>query len=173
MGLDDHGFGLSHAAYLTGLTPIDEPRLAYEWPASGNEHLPGPGLLLLLVLLTELNDIAQYVWGKSFGRRKVSPSVSPGKTWAGLIGGVATTVLVASLLGPWLTIMDCPRAILAGIIIGVSGFFGDLSISAIKRDLNVKDSGSLLPGHGGILDRIDSLTYTAPLFFHYTYFCYF
>ena len=130
-------------------------------------------MLLMLVLLTELNDIAQYIWGKSFGRRKVAPHVSPGKTWAGLLGGVATTVCLAALIGPWLTLMDLPRSVIAGLIIGVSGFFGDLSISAIKRDLKVKDSGSILPGHGGILDRIDSLTYTAPLVFHFVYYCYF
>ena len=103
----------------------------------------------------------------------MAPHVSPGKTWAGLLGGVATTVALAALVGPWLTPMDLTRSLLAGLIIGVAGFFGDLSISAIKRDLKVKDSGSILPGHGGILDRIDSLTYTAPLFFHYVYFCYF
>ncbi len=166
-------FGLSHAAYLTCLSPVEAPRIAYSWPNSGATQYLGPGLLLMLVLLTELNDIAQYVWGKSFGRRKVAPHVSPGKTWAGLLGGVATTVVLASLIGPWLTPLDLTRSVLAGLIIGVAGFFGDLSISAIKRDLQVKDSGSMLPGHGGILDRIDSLTYTAPLFFHFVYFYYF
>lgn len=166
-------FGLSHAAYLISLSPAAEPRALYAWPHSGPTEFPGPALLLMLVLLTELNDVAQYVWGKSLGRRKVAPHVSPGKTWAGLLGGVATTVVLASLLGPWLTLLDRTHAILAGLIIGVSGFFGDLSISAIKRDLKVKDTGTLLPGHGGILDRVDSLTYTAPLFFHYVYYCYF
>lgn len=166
-------FGLSHAAYLTGLSPVATPRVDYSWPPSGVTQSPGPGLLLMLVLLTELNDIAQYVWGKSFGQRKVAPHVSPGKTWEGLLGGVCTTVVLAALVGPWLTPLDLSRSLLAGLIIGVAGFFGDLSISAIKRDLKVKDSGSILPGHGGILDRIDSLTYTAPLYFHFVYYWYF
>ena len=72
----------------------------------------------------------------------------------------------------WLTLLDFQRSILLGLVVSVAGFFGDVCISAIKRDLGVKDSGSLLPGHGGLLDRLDSLTFAAPLFFHVTYFCY-
>ena len=166
-------FSLSHAAYLISLSPLADPRVAYAWPPSGATDFPGPGLLLMLVLLTELNDIAQFLWGKSLGRKKVAPAVSPGKTWAGLIGGVLTTTTASAVVGPWLTPLDLTHSLLAGLLVGVSGFFGDLSVSAIKRDLNVKDSGSLLPGHGGILDRIDSLTYTAPLFFHFVYYFYF
>jgi phosphatidate cytidylyltransferase len=88
---------------------------------------------------------------------------------AGFVGGVATTTVLAAVLGPWLTFMTWQYAMLAGLIIGLGGFAGDLSISAVKRDLGVKDSGTALPGHGGILDRIDSLTYTAPLFFHFVW----
>jgi phosphatidate cytidylyltransferase len=129
----------------------------------------GAGLMLSLVCLTQINDVAQYVWGRSLGRRKIIPSVSPGKTWAGFLGGVATTIGLALVLVPWLTPLDRIEALGAGVIIGVGGFVGDITISAIKRDLGVKDAGSLLPGHGGVLDRIDSLTYTAPLYFHYVY----
>src|SRR4029079_7970222 len=98
---------------------------------------------------------------------------SPGKTLGGLAGGVATTMLLAVLVGPYLTFLDWKRALLVGIITGLGGFAGDVSISALKRDLGVKDSGTMLPGHGGILDRIDSLTYTAPLFFHYVFYLHF
>lgn len=157
-GLMTMVFSLSHAAFLLILRLKDAP-----------DEMPGPGLVLYLVILTELNDIAQYVWGKSLGRRKVVPQVSPGKTWAGLLGGVATTVLLATFSGPYLTPMDHVQSLIAGLVIGLGGFVGDVSISALKRDLQIKDSGALLPGHGGILDRIDSLTYTAPLFFHYVY----
>jgi phosphatidate cytidylyltransferase len=129
----------------------------------------GAGLLLFLVLLTELNDIFQYLWGKSLGRIRIAPHVSPRNTVAGFVGGVATTTVLAAALGSWLTFMTWPHSMLAGLIIGLAGFAGDLSISAIKRDLGVKDSGATLPGHGGILDRIDSLTYTAPLFFHFVW----
>jgi phosphatidate cytidylyltransferase len=151
-------FSLSHTAFLLVLRLRDAP-----------DELPGPGMVLFLVVLTQLNDVCQFLWGKSLGKRKVVPTVSPGKTWAGLLGGVATTTLTAYFVGPILTPMSANQSIIAGLIIGIGGFVGDVNISALKRDLHIKDSGSLLPGHGGILDRVDSLTYTAPLLFHYLY----
>ena len=169
-GLMTTVFSISHAAYLLVLTPNAAPRWPLHWPAGADAANVGAGLLLFLVLLTELNDIFQYLWGKAFGHLRVAPHISPKKTWAGLFGGVATTTLLAALIGPWLTFMDWQHALFAGLIIGVAGFAGDLSISAIKRDLGVKDTGATLPGHGGILDRIDSLTYTAPLFFHFVWY---
>ncbi|TAK63391.1 phosphatidate cytidylyltransferase [Methylobacter sp.] len=151
-------FSLSHMAYLLVLPPEVNP-------AGG-----AMGLLIYLVFLTEINDVAQYIWGKSFGRRKISPKVSPNKTVAGFLGGVTTTMLLAVALGPYLTPLTQLEALGAGVLIGLGGFVGDVTISALKRDIGVKDSGSILPGHGGILDRLDSLTYTAPLFFHFVYF---
>jgi phosphatidate cytidylyltransferase len=151
-------FGLSHAAFMLVLPPEVNP-------AGG-----AMGLLIYLVFLTEINDVAQYIWGKSFGRRKISPKVSPNKTVAGFLGGVLTTTALAVLFAPFLTPLSRYEALGAGLLIGLGGFVGDVTISALKRDLGVKDSGSLLPGHGGILDRLDSLTYTAPLFFHYVYY---
>ena len=130
----------------------------------------GAGLVFFLVLLTELNDVAQYVWGKMIGTKKVIPQLSPGKTWGGLIGGVATTALIAAALGPFLTAFSPLQAIAAGLLIATIGFAGDLNVSALKRYLQIKDSGRLLPGHGGVLDRIDSLIFTAPaLFYFYTW----
>jgi phosphatidate cytidylyltransferase len=166
-------FSVSHAAYLLVLEPGSSPRLAPHWPSEAASRAPGFGLVVFLLVLTELNDVAQYVWGKSLGRAKIVPRVSPNKTWAGFVGGVATTMLAAAALGPWLTPMDWRGAIAAGALIAACGFVGDLTISMIKRDLGVKDTGSLLPGHGGILDRIDSLTYSAPVFFHFVYYLYF
>jgi phosphatidate cytidylyltransferase len=153
-------FSIGHVAFLLVL------------PASVNPNGAGPALVLFLVVLTQLNDVAQFIWGKALGRAKVMPTVSPNKTWQGLIGGVATTAVLAMLLFSVLTPFQWYEAAAAGVLIGVFGFVGDVVISAVKRDLQIKDSGSLLPGHGGILDRIDSLTYTAPLFFHYTYYLY-
>lgn len=153
-------FSISHVAYLLVL------------PGSVNPNGGGPALVLYLVFLTQANDVAQFLWGKSVGRRRVVPAVSPNKTWGGLVGGVSTTVLVGVVLAPWLTPMALQEAVLATVIIGLGGFVGDVVISALKRDLDIKDSGTMLPGHGGILDRIDSLTYTAPLFFHFTYYLY-
>jgi phosphatidate cytidylyltransferase len=133
----------------------------------------GVGLLFFLVVLTQFNDVAQYCWGKPLGRHKVTPNVSPKKTWEGLIGGIATTTIVAGLVGPYLTPMDWRWSALAGAILGLSGFLGDITMSAMKRDLGVKDTGGLIPGHGGILDRVDSLTYAAPVFVHFVRYFYF
>jgi phosphatidate cytidylyltransferase len=158
-GLMTTVFSLSHAAFLLTLRDGAHPG-----------RLAGPGLVLYLVAITELNDVAQFLWGKALGRHKIVPAVSPNKTWEGFCGGVATTILVASAFGPILTPMTFPQSILSGLILGVGGFFGDINLSALKRDLGVKDFGTLLPGHGGVLDRVDSLTYTAPLFFHFIYY---
>lgn len=157
-GLMTTVFSLSHAAFLLAL------------PDAGNPAAGSAGLLLFLVFLTQFNDIMQFVWGKLAGRRKVIPKVSPGKTVAGFVGGVATTTLVAWLAAPYLTPLTGWQPLAAGLLIGIGGFVGDVTISAVKRDLGIKDSGNLIPGHGGILDRVDSLTYTAPLFFHFVYF---
>ncbi len=165
-------FSLSHAAFLLVMKTGQTPRFAPLYPSQVSETFPGPGLLIFLILITELNDIFQYIWGKSLGQRKVAPTVSPGKTYAGLMGGVLTTVAVAAYVGPHITLLDGPRAVLAGIIIAIAGFAGDLCISALKRDLQIKDFGATLPGHGGVLDRVDSLVFTAPLFFHFVYYCY-
>lgn len=151
-------FSLSHAAYLLAL------------PNNVNPSANGAGLLLFLVFLTQFNDIMQFVWGKLVGSVKVTPKVSPNKTLGGLLGGVATTTFLAWLLAPYLTPLVGWQTIAAGLLIGLGGFVGDVSISAIKRDLGIKDTGNLIPGHGGILDRVDSLTYTAPLFFHFVYY---
>lgn len=136
-------------------------------PLTTNPQGGGAGLVLFLVMLTQLNDVAQFLWGKTLGRHKVVPLVSPNKTYEGFLGGAVTTTALAGLLGPWLTPFGGYEALAAGLLIATSGFIGDVVISALKRDLGIKDSGTLLPGHGGLLDRLDSLLYTAPLFFHY------
>ncbi len=158
-GLMTTVFAFSHVAFLLFL-PHEDVR-------------GGSLLIIFLVVLTEFNDIAQYLWGKSLGRMKITPTVSPNKTLVGLVGGVATTTFLAAVIGPFLTPMSISSSLLAGLLIGLSGFCGDVVMSAVKRDLGVKDSGKLLPGHGGLLDRLDSLIYTAPLFFHFIYYFYY
>jgi phosphatidate cytidylyltransferase len=158
-GLMTTVFSLSHAAFLLILPPGDRPA--------------GAGLLLFLVFLTQFNDVSQFIWGKLLGRRKVVPMVSPGKTWGGLLGGVMTTIILSLVIAPYLTPMGSLGAFFAGIIIGVAGFFGDVTISSLKRDLGIKDTGGMIPGHGGVLDRVDSLVYTAPLFFHFVKYFYY
>src|SRR5439155_6718659 len=120
-----------------------------------------------LVLAVQLNDVAAYIVGKLWGRRLLRSNISPKKTWAGALAGLAI-----SLLLPWALLFTFPHfevhdCIVVGLIVGLGGQLGDLVLSFIKRDLGIKDWGSLIPGHGGILDRIDSLIYVAPLFFHY------
>ncbi|MGP4844559.1 phosphatidate cytidylyltransferase [Marinobacter sp. 1Y8] len=151
-------FAVSHIAFLLVL-PIEIN------PTGGPV-----GLVLYLMFLTQFNDVAQYIWGKMLGKKKIAPAISPNKTQAGFVGGVGTTMLLAMALAGLLTPLSWLEGLIAGLLIGVGGFVGDLTISAIKRDLRIKDTGRLIPGHGGILDRIDSLMYTAPLFFHYVYF---
>jgi len=126
----------------------------------------------MVISVADFNDVSQFLWGKSFGKRKIVPSVSPNKTLEGFIGDVGTTTVLALLLSGLLTPFSFLMAIVAGILISTAGFVGDVTISAVKRDIGVKDSGNLLPGHGGILDRINSLTFTAPLFFHFSYYLY-
>lgn len=155
-------FSISHVAFLLTLGPENNP-------VGGG----GPGLALFLIMLTELNDVAQFCWGKMLGRHKIIPRVSPNKTWEGFLGGMATTVLLSRFLSPLLTPLTPMDSLLVGFLISAGGFVGDVVVSAIKRDIGVKDSGSLIPGHGGILDRIDSLTYTAPIFFHFVHYFYY
>ena len=160
-------FSLSHAAYTLMLPAA--PNAIGEW----RDPHTGAALMIYLVVLTQLNDVAQYVWGKLFGRHKIIPAVSPNKTWEGFLGGVLMTTALSATLGPWLTPIDLRNAAILGALLGVAGFVGDVTVSALKRDLGLKDTSQFLPGHGGVLDRVDSLTYTAPLFLHYVrYFCY-
>ncbi len=154
-------FALSHTAMLLAAGPVYGEAAG---PAGG------AGLLLFLVALTQFNDVAQFTWGKLMGKRKIVPKVSPGKTWEGFLGGLGTTSVLAAIAGPYLTPMPFYYAAVAGAMIAVAGFLGDITISAFKRDLGVKDSGGLIPGHGGILDRVDSLTYAAPVFYHAMHF---
>jgi phosphatidate cytidylyltransferase len=124
------------------------------------------GYLLYLLFAVELNDVAAFTCGKLFGRHPLRSNISPKKTWEGAIGA-----LVVSLALPWALAWTFPHfgareLILIGLIVGVGGQLGDLTISVIKRDLGIKDMGATIPGHGGVLDRIDSLIYVAPLFFH-------
>ena len=153
-------FALSHLAYMVTLKPVE------------GHSVGGRELVLYLVLLTELNDILQYLWGKSIGKRKIVPKVSPNKTVGGFVGAFVSITLLAVLFS-FLTPFTWWQAMVAGMIISSAGFVGDVVISMVKRDIGVKDSGSMLPGHGGILDRLDSLIYTTPLFFHYVYYLYY
>jgi phosphatidate cytidylyltransferase len=122
-------------------------------------------LIFFLVCIAQLSDVLQYVWGKLCGRHPVAPKLSPNKTIEGLIGGGLTTIGVGAALW-WSTPFNPWQAAGMAAVIVAMGFFGGLVMSAIKRDRGVKDYGELIPGHGGVLDRIDSLCFAAPVFFH-------
>jgi phosphatidate cytidylyltransferase len=126
-------------------------------------------LIFFLVLVVQLSDVLQYVWGKSVGTRPVAPSISPNKTWEGLVGGTLSATAVGTALW-WATPFAPIQAAVMAFVVTVMGFAGGLIMSAIKRDRGVKDYGSLIAGHGGVLDRIDSLCFAAPVFFHMTRF---
>jgi phosphatidate cytidylyltransferase len=150
-------FGLSHMAYLLSLPDLE-----------GFDN-GGRGLLLFLVFLTEINDVMQFTWGKLLGKHKIVPKVSPNKTWEGFVGGLISTTTIGYFLG-FLTPLSTLQVVAVSFMIAFSGFIGDIVMSSVKRDIGVKDMGTSIPGHGGILDRIDSLSYTAPIFFHLVYY---
>ena len=149
-------FGVSHLAFLVSLPDIE------------GFDIGGRALLLFIVFITEMNDNFQFTWGKLLGRYKIIPKVSPNKTWEGLIGGVITTMIVGYLLR-FLTPFSEIEILIVCLVVAITGFIGDVVVSAIKRDIGIKDTGRAIPGHGGILDRIDSLALTGPVFFHIVY----
>ncbi|MDR9501614.1 MAG: phosphatidate cytidylyltransferase [Desulfurivibrionaceae bacterium] len=166
------GYGVSHAALLLIL------------PSSSTGPIGPAGWFLFLVILTETDDIFQAIIGRRFGahnRHRITPTISPHKTWEGFFGGMLVIVILAPLIAPWLTTLGRqagPFALsellqpvvgpmLAALLISFAGFFGDINMSAVKRDSGVKESGKLLPGMGGVIDRIDSLTMAAPVFVYF------
>ena len=144
---------VSHAPALLDLEIPDFPR--------------NVNLLFFLAIVVQFSDVMQYVWGKLLGAHKVAPTISPNKTWEGLVGGAFTSAVAGTLLW-WMTPFNPWQTALMALVIVVMGFSGGIVMSAIKRDAGVKDYGHLIPGHGGMMDRIDSLCFAAPVFFHLT-----
>lgn len=129
-------------------------------------------LVLMILLTVELNDVFAFISGKLFGQRKLIPNTSPNKTIAGAIGSLLATTALVAALGHFVfqgdPELDTPLKLVGlGVIISVGGALGDLMLSSIKRDLGIKDMGDSIPGHGGLLDRFDSLILVAPAVFHY------
>jgi phosphatidate cytidylyltransferase len=124
-------------------------------------------LILYLLLVAQLSDVLQYVSGKLFGHTKIAPHVSPSKTREGLVGGGLGAILVGGAMW-WITPFSPLQAMGMSFIIVLMGFLGGLALSAVKRSIGAKDWGTMIEGHGGMLDRIDSITFAAPIFFHLT-----
>jgi phosphatidate cytidylyltransferase len=131
-------------------------------------RLPNARLLLYLMIVVQISDVFQYVFGKLFGRTRLAPAISPSKTVEGLVGGGLTAVLIGAALSGITPFSPLQAAAMSAVIV-IGGFFGGFVLSAIKRDLGVKDWGGMIDGHGGILDRrMDSVSFASPLFFHLT-----
>jgi phosphatidate cytidylyltransferase len=156
-------WGLVICVYFVSYVPA---LLMLRIPAYENQNAK---LMFFLVLVVQLGDVLQYVWGKSIGKRRIAPSISPNKTWEGLVGGILCATAIGTAM--WRATPFAPgEAALTALVLTIMGFAGGLIMSAIKRDRGVKDYGSLIEGHGGVLDRIDSLCFAAPVFFHLTRF---
>ena len=154
-------FGVVTCVYALGYIP-----LLMRVPETDAPQAGAAGLVFLLLLATEGNDVLQYVTGKLTGRRKIMPTVSPNKTWEGFLGGWILTAALIVLAAPHFTPLQGIGLWTVAILLPLAGFAGDVTMSAVKRDIGVKDTSRFIPGHGGVLDRADSLVFTAPLYFH-------
>jgi phosphatidate cytidylyltransferase len=130
------------------------------------------GFLCYVIFATALSDVSAFTFGRLFGRHPLRSEISPNKTWEGALGALGVSMVLPWLLRFSFPFFGATQLILTGLIVGVGGMLGDLSVSLIKRDIGTKDMGAAIPGHGGILDRIDSLIYVAPLFMHMTRYYY-
>jgi phosphatidate cytidylyltransferase len=162
-------WGLMVCVYFISCAPalllLRIPGYSLEEPARNAK------LLFFLVFVTQISDVMQYVWGKLCGRRPIAPKVSPNKTVEGFLGGGLTATALGTALW-WCTPFKPLESAAISAAIVIMGFFGGLVMSAIKRDRGVKDYGEMIPGHGGVMDRIDSLCFAAPVFFHITRYFY-
>jgi len=153
LGVLYFGWFFSHLAYLRNLT-----------------H--GMAYVFFLIVLVEANDACAYLWGSLLGKNKLIPRLSPNKTVEGMIGSILSTIGIAFLMRPLVPHISTVHLVVLAFCMSVFGMCGDLTISFIKRDLKIKDMGTLIPGHGGLLDRFDSIIFTAPLFFHFVRYFY-
>jgi phosphatidate cytidylyltransferase len=156
------GFGLSlliyYLSHISALTAFSRHQLT-----EGQSTMA----VLILILVTWSNDVFQFISGKTFGGKKIFPNVSPNKTLGGFVGGLIGTLVLTTVLACQLLLLEPLESVALGLLLGVTGMFGDLFFSAVKRNIGVKDFSQVLPGHGGYLDRLDSLIFTAPAFLHY------
>jgi Predicted CDP-diglyceride synthetase/phosphatidate cytidylyltransferase len=127
----------------------------------------GPLLIFFLLTVVQLSDVFQYVFGKLFGKTKLAPAVSPSKTVEGLVGGGLTAIAVGTCMW-WITPFTPLQAAIMSSVVVIMGFLGGLVLSAVKRSLGAKDWGTMINGHGGMMDRMDSVCFSAPIFFHLT-----
>ncbi len=152
-------WGLMLAVFCLSHVPA---LLSLEIPGFENQQIM---LIAYLVIVTQSSDVMQYVWGKLIGGHKIAPRLSPSKTLEGFAGGVLSAAAIGAMLW-WITPFTVIESAVLALIVALMGFLGGLVMSAIKRDRGVKDWGWSIQGHGGILDRLDSVVFAAPVFFH-------
>ncbi len=152
-------WGLMIAVFCVSYVPA---LLTLDIPGYEGRHLL---LIAWLVIVVQLSDVLQYVCGKLFGKRKIAPNLSPSKTVEGFVGGLALASMIGAALW-WITPFNALQALAIAVLINLLGFAGGIVMSAIKRDRGVKDWGHMIEGHGGMLDRLDSVCFAAPIFFH-------
>lgn len=152
---------LNGLGFLLTVASWAEPN-AIATQAHGSE-LANLQCIVLLLVLTALNDVAQFIAGKCFGKHCLAPMLSPNKTWQGALGGVMVTTTLALVIGSYWQLASTASLLWLGVTLAIFGIIGDLSLSSAKRQLGVKDFSQLIPGHGGILDRVDSLIFTTPV----------
>jgi phosphatidate cytidylyltransferase len=157
--------GLVVCVYCLSFAPA---LLALPLPGANDGQGGNFRLLFFLILLVQFADCMQYVWSRMLGQRLVAPAVSSNRTWEGLLGSATSTALLAAALWWAAPPFQLWQATLAGFVVALMGFAGGMTMSAIKRDRGVKDYGTLVVGHGGVLDRIDSMCFAAPVFYHIT-----
>lgn len=154
-------YSLSYAPALLSLDldPAD--------PNSTGSFSRHVGLLFFFIVIVQLSDVLQYVWAQLPSKHPIVPTINPAKTWEGLLGGAGSVTLLGAVLA-WATPFPYWMAGAMSLLIALTGFAGSITMSAIKRDRGVKDYGTLIEGHGGVLDRIDTICFAAPIFFHFT-----
>lgn len=162
--------GMIHWGLMTTVFCVSHLASLLVLPDLPNLRNAGVSLLLFLILVTHFNDTVQHIASRRFGRHPILASVRPGLTIEGMLTGVAASALVALALGRLFTPFTLPEAAAAGAVVGLFGYIGTMAITAVERDLGVDESRNFLPGHGGLLLRLDSLMFTAPLFFHYVWY---
>jgi len=161
-------YGLTVCVYCLSYAPAllsldfdpEKIRPGLVWDRSQNARL-----LFYFVLIVQMGDVLQYFWGKLLGQRVIAPAINASRTWEGFFGGAASATLLGAALY-WFTPFEPWEAAALSLLITVTGFAGGMTMSAIKRDRGVRDYGTLVTGHGGVLDRIDSICFAAPVFFH-------
>lgn len=124
-----------------------------------------PGIVIGFILLIWANDVGAYLAGSTLGRHRLMERISPKKSWEGFIGGAFMAIIAAWLISGWLNVFELWKWIVISLIVTIAGTFGDLSESMLKRSIGIKDSGTIMPGHGGFLDRFDSTIFAFPIIF--------